>query len=208
MPKLLAALFVAAVMAASSTHAASAQTPPNVQEMIASVKTTADQLRATLNALPGKLDDALRSPEAAERTFTELGQTVRGIQELLSENSELWKKHAELSEFTDRRAKNAQEQLKKTGEQRWKEQVDRWEMQRAGLRSVRDDIIRERERTRLWMENVERDRDYLIDALVLRQVDVAAAELRKSASEMKKMNDGMDNILKALSTLPMTQVPN
>jgi chromosome segregation ATPase len=213
MSNFISILFVTAAMAASFTLPVLGQTPatataPNIQSMIESVKLTAGQLRATLDALPKKLDEAAQSPAIAEKTFSELGDTVRGIQGLLAENSDLWKKHAELSDFTDRRAKSAQEQLKKTGEQRWKDQVDRWEQQRAGLRAVRDDIIRERERTKQWLENVERDRDFLVDALVLRQVDVAVAELRKSASEMKKMNDGMDSILKELSALPMTQIPN
>jgi hypothetical protein len=211
MIKIATLLFAAVIAVAPLCQPVAAQAPsgpPDVMGMISSVKDTADQLRAVLDALPARMDEAIKSPEAADKTLKELQDSVVGIQSLLSDNGALWTKHKELSDFTDARAKNAQDQLRATGEQRWRMQVDRWEAQRAGLRKVRDDIIKERERIGLWLENVKRDRDFILDAIVMKQVEVAVAELRKSAEGMKKMNDVMDGILSELQGLPMANVPN
>ena len=179
---------------------------PDVRSMVESVRSTADALNQTLAQMPERLRDTVRSADDALNQLDQMKASAQQVVDTLAEDGQFWLEFRDLQSFADSRKELASNRLGQTGEERWRQRVVAWEAQRGKLRDIEREIIQERARAVRQLQRIDRDSDYIVDSMVLGEVEEAVTELEKARQQLVAMNEGVEGILTSLSDLPNARI--
>jgi hypothetical protein len=210
-----ALVLIVALLISATAHGQVRQPTPEdplnsfktVAELVAAATAAATSVSTIVAKLPESMSEAISSPDVALRTYQAMQDAVAKALEGLDERAPLWLKAQELMDFTAHRSDLARQRLE-AGDMRFKVNLQLWDAQRTRAAKVRADIIRERERAKGLKLQIDRDRDYTIDLIVLGRVMEALSDFERANGQLKAMNVAMEEIRQQTEQLNKPQLSN
>jgi hypothetical protein len=195
---LAAALLLAPAVTASAQSPA-AQAPAQdyeqrVTRALESAKKSADALTERHKALVEAVKRA-GDPQQAQKVLDELIASSTKALEGFAENGEMMQAVNGLLSFIEDRRRNAENELKT--DPQWLPRVKSWKDHGENIRNLRQALLREVDRSKGFLDRLNRERKFISDVIADEGVTKAKQEMDKALEELKTLGNSLEEAIKA-----------
>lgn len=168
---------------------ATAPGQPNPAAMIASLTKMSEDFQSTIRDVQGAVQASATSQERGAEALDRMLAAARAVAASVSDQSEIWRQVDTMLSAWTRQHREAEDRAARDAQ--FRQIANAWAERVRQASEVRGQIVSERGRTQVMIDQIESERSLILAFYALGEADKALEGLRRINNELGQLNNGL-----------------